>query len=247
MDGGRGAIAYAAPMTETVHATGEQHLIHRTGWLRAAVLGANDGIISVSSLIVGVAAAPAATPQTILLAGVAALVGGALSMAAGEYVSVSSQADTEEADLRREAAELERAPLAETRELAAIYEARGVEAALAGRVAEQMMAHDALGAHRRDELGIADDAGSNPLQAALFSAAAFAAGAILPVLVALGPRALVLYTVPAVALALLAVLGALGARAGGAPIGRGVARVLLFGALAMGVTAAIGRLTGTVI
>jgi VIT1/CCC1 family predicted Fe2+/Mn2+ transporter len=177
--------------------------------VRAAVLGANDGIISVSSLIVGVAAAPSASASTVLVAGIAALVGGALSMAAGEYVSVSSQADTERADLAREAAELARAPLAETRELAAIYEARGVEAALARQVAEQMMAHDALGAHRRDELGMGDDGGSNPVQAAFFSAAAFSAGAILPVLAALGPQDLVLYAVPATALVLLAVLGAL--------------------------------------
>ncbi|APX65204.1 VIT family protein [Sphingomonas sp. gentR] len=232
----------------TIHAMGEQHLVHRTGWLRAAVLGANDGIISVSSLIVGVAAAPGATAAAVLVAGIAALVGGALSMAAGEYVSVSSQADTERADLAREAAELVRAPLAETRELAAIYEQRGVEAGLARQVAEQMMAHDALGAHRRDELGLADDGGSDPLQAALFSAGAFSGGAILPVLAAaLSPRAWVLYLTPATALVLLAVLGALGAKAGGAPVGRGMARVVLLGALAMGVTALIGTLTGTVI
>ncbi len=232
----------------TIHAMGEQHLVHRTSWLRAAVLGANDGIISVSSLIVGVAAAPGATAGAVLVAGIAALVGGALSMAAGEYVSVSSQADTEEADLAREAAELVRAPLAEMRELAAIYEQRGVEAGLARQVAEQMMAHDALGAHRRDELGLADDGGSNPLQAALFSAGAFSAGAILPVLAAaLSPRAWVLYLTPATALVLLAVLGALGAKAGGAPVGRGMARVVLLGALAMGVTALIGTLTGTVV
>lgn len=209
------------------HPGGEHHLMHRTGWLRAAVLGANDGIISVSSLIVGVAAAPGATASNILLAGIAALVGGALSMAAGEYVSVSSQADT--------------------RELAAIYEARGVAPALAHQVAEQMMAHDALGAHRRDELGLADDGGSRPVQAALFSAIAFAAGAILPVIAALTPRASVLYAVPATALVLLALLGALGARAGGAPTGRGILRVVLLGAMAMGVTALIGTLTGTVI
>lgn len=234
--------------TDTVHhSAGEHHLVHRTGWLRAAVLGANDGIISVSSLIVGVAAAPGATASTILLAGVAALVGGALSMAAGEYVSVSSQADTETADLAREAAELARSPLAETRELAAIYEARGVEAALARQVAEQMMAHDALGAHRRDELGLADDGGSRPVQAALFSAIAFATGAILPVVAACAPRAYVLYAVPATALLLLALLGALGAKAGGAPLIRGMLRVILLGAVAMGVTGLIGTLTGTVI
>ncbi|MBY0301402.1 MULTISPECIES: VIT1/CCC1 transporter family protein [Sphingomonas] len=235
-------------MTDALpHAAGEHHLVHRTGWLRAAVLGANDGIISVSSLIVGVAAAPGATAGAVLIAGTAALVGGALSMAAGEYVSVSSQADTERADLRREAAELTRAPIAETRELAAIYESRGVDPALAQRVAEQMMAHDALGAHRRDELGLADDGGSNPAQAALFSAAAFAAGAIPPVLAALAPHGAVLYAVPATALLLLALLGALGARAGGAPVGRGMVRVVALGALAMAVTALIGKATGTVI
>ena len=235
-------------MTDALpHAAGEHHLVHRTGWLRAAVLGANDGIISVSSLIVGVAAAPGATAGAVLIAGTAALVGGALSMAAGEYVSVSSQADTERADLRREAAELTRAPIAETRELAAIYESRGVDPALAQRVAEQMMAHDARGAHRRDELGLADDGGSNPAQAALFSAAAFAAGAIPPVLAALAPHGAVLYAVPATALLLLALLGALGARAGGAPVGRGMVRVVALGALAMAVTALIGKATGTVI
>lgn len=235
-------------MTEDdCHTIGEHHLVHRTGWLRAAVLGANDGIISVSSLIVGVAAAPGATAGTVLLAGVAALVGGALSMAAGEYVSVSSQADIERADLLREAAELDRAPLAETRELAAIYEMRGVEPILAYRVAEQMMAHDALGAHRRDELGMADEGGANPLQAAMFSAGAFSAGAILPVLAALAPRGAVLYAVPATALMLLALLGALGARTGGAPVARGMLRVVILGALAMGITALIGTLTGTVI
>ena len=235
-------------MTDNNHrVAAEHHLVHRTGWLRAAVLGANDGIISVSSLIVGVAAAPGVTAGAVLLAGVAALVGGALSMAAGEYVSVSSQADTERADLAREAAELDRAPLAETRELAAIYETRGVESTLAYRVAEQMMAHDALGAHRRDELGLADDGGANPLQAALFSAVAFSAGAILPVLAALAPHALVLYTVPATALLLLALLGALGARAGGAPVARGMLRVVVLGAMAMGITALIGTLTGAMI
>ena len=229
------------------HAPGEHHLVHRTGWLRAAVLGANDGIISVSSLIVGVAAAPGSTASTVLVAGVAALVGGALAMAAGEYVSVSSQADTENADLARESAELERSPVTETRELAAIYEGRGVEPSLAIQVAEQMMAHDALGAHRRDELGLADDGASQPMQAAVSSALAFAAGAILPVIAALAPRGAVLYAVPATALVLLGVLGALGAKAGGAPIGRAMIRVVLLGVLAMGMTALIGAFTGTVV
>ncbi|MBW6526414.1 VIT1/CCC1 transporter family protein [Sphingomonas sp. RHCKR7] len=219
----------------------EHHLVHRVGWLRAAVLGANDGIISVSSLIVGVAAAPGASAAGVLIAGTAALAGGALSMAAGEYVSVSSQADTERADLAREAAELARAPAAETAELAAIYVQRGVMPELARQVAEQMMAHDALAAHRRDELGLADEGGSRPGQAALFSAFAFTAGAVAPVLVAaLVARERVTLAVPLVALLLLAVLGAIGAIAGGASIARGVARVALLGALAMGVTAAIG-------
>ncbi|WP_343525974.1 VIT family protein [Sphingomonas sp.] len=232
----------------TIHAMGEQHMVHRTGWLRAAVLGANDGIISVSSLIVGVAAAPGATAAAVLVAGIAALVGGALSMAAGEYVSVSSQADTERADLAREADELARAPVAETHELAVIYETRGVEPGLARQVAEQMMMHDALGAHRRDELGLADDGGSNPVQAALFSAGAFSAGAILPVLTAtLSPHDGVLYITPLIALFLLAVLGALGARAGGAPALRASIRVILLGGAAMAVTALIGMLTGSVI
>ncbi|HEV7433793.1 MAG TPA: VIT1/CCC1 transporter family protein [Pseudorhizobium sp.] len=229
------------------HAPGEHHLVHRTGWLRAAVLGANDGIISVSSLIVGVAAAPGSNASTVLVAGIAALAAGALAMAAGEYVSVSSQADTEKADLAREAAELKRSPLSETRELAAIYEGRGVEPSLAIQVAEQMMAHDALGAHRRDELGLADDGGSQPMQAAVSSALAFAAGAILPVIAALAPHGAVLYAVPATALVLLGVLGALGAKAGGAPIGRAMIRVVALGALAMGTTALIGAFTGTVI
>lgn len=232
---------------DDIHSASEHHLVHRNGWLRAAVMGANDGIISVSSLIVGVAASPSVAAGTIVLAGVAALVGGALSMAAGEYVSVSSQADTERADLLREAMELSRAPIAETCELAGIYEARGVEPALAYQVAEQMMAYDALGAHRRDELGIADEGGANPVQAALFSACAFSGGAFLPVLAALAPRSVVLYAVPGVAMLLLALLGALGAGLGGAPLGRAMLRVVALGALAMGITALIGTLTGTIV
>ena len=220
----------------------EHHLVHRIGWLRAAVLGANDGIISVSSLVVGVAAAPGAGAATILLAGAAALVGGALSMAAGEYVSVSSQADTVRADLAREAEELRRHPVAETEELAAIYVTRGVAPALAREVAAQMMAHDALGAHRRDELGLEDDGGARPVQAALFSAGAFTAGAIIPVLTAaLVARHLAVAVVPAISLVLLALLGAVGARVGGAPVGRAVLRVTLLGALAMAATALLGR------
>lgn len=224
----------------------EHHLVHRTGWLRAAVLGANDGIISVSSLLVGVAAASSASHASILLAGAAALVGGALSMAAGEYVSVSSQSDTERADLARERRELLRAPEHETAELAAIYVSRGVTPELARMVAEQMMAHDALGAHARDELGLSDAVSARPIQAALSSAASFLVGAVIPVLVAATvPRAVVSTAVVATALWLLALLGALGARAGGARMFPAVGRVVFWGAIAMSVTAAIGRLVGT--
>lgn len=227
---------------------GEHHLIHRVGWLRAAVLGANDGIISTASLIVGVAASPGASAQTVLLAGIASLVGGALSMAAGEYVSVSSQADTENADLAREAAELARAPEAETAELAAIYVARGVEPALAGQVAQQMMAHDALGAHRRDELGLADEGGANPVLAALASAAAFATGAIVPVAVAaIAAREAAVAAVFVAAVLMLAILGAIGARAGGSPVVRAVLRVTILGCAAMALTGLLGRVSGVLI
>ncbi|MBB5716295.1 VIT1/CCC1 transporter family protein [Sphingomonas aerophila] len=223
----------------------EHHLVHRTGWLRAGVLGANDGIISVSSLLVGVAAAPSATHAKVLLAGAAALVGGALSMAAGEYVSVSSQSDTERADLARERAELARVPEQETAELAAIYVSRGVTPVVARQVAEQMMAHDALGAHKRDELGLSDELAARPVQAALSSALAFTAGAIVPVLVAfVAPIDSIVITVSVIALLLLALLGAIGAWIGGAKIGRAVARVTLWGVVAMGATAAIGHLFG---
>ena len=226
----------------------EHHLVHRTGWLRAAVLGANDGIISVSSLLVGVASAPAATHANVLLAGAAALVGGALSMATGEYVSVSSQSDTERADLARERAELARAPEQETAELAAIYVSRGVTPDVARDVAEQMMAHDALGAHMRDELGLSDAMAARPLQAALSSALAFISGAIIPVLAAVLARSdRVLETVCLVAIVLLALLGAVGARIGGAKIGPGVMRVTFWGAAAMAATGAIGHLFGTVV
>ncbi|EZP52823.1 VIT1/CCC1 transporter family protein [Sphingomonas sp. RIT328] len=226
----------------------EHHLVHRTGWLRAAVLGANDGIISVSSLLVGVAAAPGATHGGVLLAGTAALVGGALSMAAGEYVSVSSQADTEQADLARERLELARAPEQERAELAAIYEGRGVTPDVAFEVATQMMAHDALGAHRRDELGISDELAARPIQAALSSAAAFFAGAILPMLVAtFVPRAVTGIAVSSCALVMLAILGAIGARVGGARVGPAMLRVVFWGLIAMGVTGAIGRALGTAV
>ena len=225
----------------------ERHLIARIGWLRAAVLGANDGLLSTSSLIVGVAASGA--PKTaVLVTGVAGLVAGAMSMAAGEYVSVSSQSDTEKADLAREAAELSVAPEAERDELAAIYVERGVQPETAQAVAEQLMAHDSLGAHARDELGISSVTTARPVQAALTSAATFAAGAALPLAtVAIAPTSGLLIWVAASAVAGLITLGALGARAGGADIGRSVVRVVFWGVLAMAVTAVIGRVFGTVV
>ena len=225
----------------------ERHLIARIGWLRAAVLGANDGLLSTSSLIVGVAASGA--PKTaVLVSGVAGLVAGAMSMAAGEYVSVSSQSDTEKADLAREAAELAAAPEAERDELAAIYVERGVLPETARAVAEQLMAHDSLGAHARDELGISSFTTARPVQAGLTSAATFAAGAALPLAtVAIAPTSGLLIWVAASAVAGLIALGALGARAGGADIGRSVVRVAFWGVLAMAVTAVIGRVFGTVV
>lgn len=220
----------------------ETHRVDRIGWLRAAVLGANDGLVSTASLVVGVAAA-AASHGGILIAGVAGLAAGAMSMAAGEYVSVSSQSDTEKADLAREAVELARDHEAETRELAGIYVGRGVAPDLATEVARQMMAHDALGAHARDELGISEITTARPIQAALTSAITFSAGAALPLVVAaVAPLDTLAIWVAASALAGLAVLGALGARTGGAPIGRSVLRVVFWGALAMAITAGVGRL-----
>jgi len=222
----------------------ERHLIGRIGWLRAAVLGANDGLVSTASLIVGVAASSAGTGQ-ILLAGSAGLVAGAMSMAAGEYVSVSSQADTERADLDRERRELADEPAAEREELARIYVDRGLEHALALQVADQLMAKDALGAHAREELGISDITSARPVQAALTSAVTFSAGAALPLLVAAAsPATIAVYTVSAASLALLAVLGALGAKTGGAPFARATSRVTFWGALAMAVTAGIGNVLG---
>ena len=220
---------------------------HRTahiGWLRAAVLGANDGLISTASLVVGVAAA--GTGRTaILIAGVAGVVAGAMSMAAGEYVSVSSQADTERADIERERRELYTDDAAERRELTTIYVARGLTAELAAQVTDQLMAHDALGAHIRDELGITDMSAARPLQAALASAATFAVGAMLPVAVAaMAPLPMLSTLVTGSALALLAVLGALAARVGGATLWLGAVRVLFWGALAMAASAAVGRLFG---
>jgi VIT1/CCC1 family predicted Fe2+/Mn2+ transporter len=222
----------------------ETHLIGRIGWLRAAVLGANDGLVSTASLIVGVAASAAGTGE-ILVAGCAGLVAGAMSMAAGEYVSVSSQADTERADLDRERGELADDPAAEREELARIYVERGLDYPLALQVADQLMARDALGAHARDELGISEITTARPVQAALTSAATFSAGAALPLAVAaLSPSSLAVYTVSGASLVFLAGLGALGAKAGGAPVIRATARVTFWGALAMAVTAGIGSLVG---
>jgi vacuolar iron transporter family protein len=225
----------------------ESHLVSRIGWLRAAVLGANDGIVSTASLIVGVAAA-AATQNEVLIAGVAGLVAGAMSMAAGEYVSVSSQSDTEQADLARERTELSNNPAFELDELAEVYVKRGVDETLAQKVAQQLMAKDALGAHARDELGISEITTARPVQAAMTSAASFSVGAAMPLLmVVVSPASLLVPVVSAASLAFLAVLGAIGARAGGANVLRATARVTFWGAFAMALTAGIGKLFGTVI
>jgi VIT1/CCC1 family predicted Fe2+/Mn2+ transporter len=225
----------------------ERHLVERIGWLRAAVLGANDGIVSTASLIVGVAAA-ATAPNDVLIAGVAGLVAGAMSMAAGEYVSVSSQADTEHADLVRESAELKSNPAFELEELSQIYVERGVEAGLARRVAEQLMAKGALTAHARDELGISAATAARPLQAALTSAATFSLGAAMPLaMIVIAPTAALVPAVCAGSLVFLALLGTIGARAGGASVWRATVRVTFWGALAMALTAAIGKLFGTVV
>lgn len=230
-----------------LHIHPERHATSRIGWLRAAVLGANDGIVSTGSLIVGVAAANAARAD-VLIAGVAALVAGAMSMAAGEYVSVSSQADTERADLARERIELEAQSEYERQELADIYVRRGLEPDLAQTVADQLMAKDALSAHARDELGISDLTTARPLQAAFASASSFAAGAAAPLIVVpLAPQPWLVPGVAIVSVACLACLGVLGARAGGAPASRSVARVTFWGVLAMALTAGIGKLFGTVI
>ena len=225
----------------------EAHLINRIGWLRASVLGANDGIVSTASLIVGVAAAQSA-PATILLTGIAGLVAGAMSMAAGEYVSVSSQADSESADRAREENELATIPDKEREELIGIYELRGLNRALAEQVADKLTEHDALATHLRDELGMAAHTAARPVQAALASAAAFTIGASLPLaMVPLSPAAYLSWTVSITALLFLAFLGAVGAKAGGAPIGRAVLRVTFWGAIAMAATAAIGALFGTTV
>lgn len=225
----------------------ERHRTAHIGWLRAAVLGANDGLISTASLVVGVAASGAGR-GAVLVAGVAGLVAGAMSMAAGEYVSVSSQSDTERADLARERRELADDPEAEHAELTAIYVERGLTPALAAQVATQLTAKDALGAHARDELGLSEIMTARPIQAALASAGTFAVGAVLPVVVAvLAPPDSVSWLVTASALALLAALGALAARIGGAPMLRGAIRVVSWSALAMGASALVGRLFGTTI
>lgn len=225
----------------------EQHRTHRVGWLRAAVLGANDGIVSTASLIVGVAAADSSRGG-ILVAGVAGLVAGAMSMAAGEYVSVSSQSDTERADLERERQELAADPAHEHAELAAIYVARGLDADLASQVATRLTSKDALGAHARDELGISDTLSARPVQAAFASAGTFAVGAALPLLLVLAvPANALVWTVSGSSLVFLALLGALAARAGGSPVGTSVARVTFWGALAMGLTAGVGALFGATV
>src|SRR5579863_7330335 len=225
---------------------GEQHRTDRIGWLRAAVLGANDGILSTASLVLGVAAAHG-THSNVLVAGVAGLVAGAMSMAAGEYVSVHSQADTERADLALERAELKADDQGEHKELMAIYVARGLDRSLAKQVAEQLMAHDAIGAHARDELGISENFRARPIQAALASAGSFAVGAALPLLVtALAPEPVLLPLVSGTSLVFLTLLGGLAARAGGAGVTVGAIRVTFWGALAMAVTAGVGALFGTV-
>ncbi|MBL7091293.1 VIT family protein [Acidovorax sp.] len=222
----------------------ERHRTDRIGWLRAAVLGANDGIVSTASLVVGVAAAQS-SQSTVVMTAVAGLVAGAMSMAAGEYVSVHSQADTEKADLDRERAELAADPVAEARELTAIYVGRGLTPELAQQVSAQLMAHDALGAHARDELHVSSALAARPVQAAMTSAAAFAVGAALPLAVAvLAPTASLLYWVAGTALVFLALLGAVAARTGGAGMVVGAWRVTFWGALAMAITAGVGAWFG---
>ncbi len=222
----------------------ESHRTHRIGWLRAAVLGANDGIVSTASLIVGVAAADS-SHSGVLVAGIAGLIAGAMSMAAGEYVSVSSQSDTERADLDRERRELATDGEHEHAELAAIYVARGLDAGLADQVATQLMAKDALGAHARDELGISETLSARPIQAALASAATFAVGAAMPLLIVVSvPATALVWTVSGSSLFFLALLGSLAARAGGSPVLRAAARVTFWGALAMALTAGVGALFG---
>ena len=225
----------------------EAHVIDRIGWLRASILGANDGIVSTASLIAGVAAAGAAQ-SSILITGIAGLVAGAMSMAAGEYVSVSSQGDAEKADIARETKELETQPEFEREELIGIYEKRGLDRDLAEKVTDKLIAGNALEAHLRDELGLTSEMSARPIQAALASAAAFAAGAALPlVLVPLFPGPALTWIVSSASLLFLAILGVVGAKAGGAPVGKGVLRVTFWGAVAMAATAAIGSLFGTTV
>ncbi len=225
----------------------ERHFTDRIGWLRAAVLGANDGIVSTASLIVGVAAAATGRSE-ILVAGAAGLAAGALSMAAGEYVSVSSQADTEAADLARETAELASDPASELEELTGIYERRGLSRDLAGQVAEALTRHDAMGTHMRDELGLSEATTARPILAAAASALSFAVGAALPLAAAmLAPEPQIIAWVTGLALLFLAILGGLGAQAGGAPVARAVIRVTFWGAVAMAITAGVGRIFGAVV
>ncbi|MDE2094972.1 MAG: VIT family protein [Burkholderiales bacterium] len=232
-------------MPRTTHR--ERHRTDRIGWLRAAVLGANDGIVSTASLLVGVAAAGAGRSE-LRVAGAAGLMAGAMSMAAGEYVSVSSQSDTEGADIARERIELSAQPEAELRELAAIYEGRGLSADLAAQVAAQLTAHDALGAHTRDELGVSETLTARPVQAALTSALTFTAGAVLPLATALvAPMSIVTVAVAATSLVFLTALGAMSARVGGAPVAKAAVRVAFWGVLAMALTAGVGKLFGAIV
>jgi len=226
---------------------GEHHRTENIGWLRAAVLGTNDGILSTASLVLGVAAAHA-SHGNVMVAGVAGLVAGSMSMAAGEYVSVHSQADTEKADIERERKELKADDKGEHKELAAIYVSRGLDPALAKQVAQQLMAHDALAAHARDELGISTTLSARPIQAAFVSAASFAVGAAMPLLItAIAPEASLIYIVAATSLFFLALLGGIAARVGGAGVMAGAIRVTFWGALAMGITAGVGALFGTAV
>lgn len=234
-----------APMSRLSHS--EIHMVHRIGWLRAAVLGANDGLVSTASLVVGVAAAGSGRPE-ILIAGLAGLVAGSMSMAAGEYVSVSSQTDAEQADITRETRELQDAPAAELEELTQIYVARGLDEALARKVAIRLTETDALGAHARDELGISETVTAHPIQAAVVSAAPFAVGAAIPLIVAaLVPAAQITLIVAVMTLVALSVLGGLGASVGSAAIVKGAVRVTFWGALAMAATAAVGKLFGVTV
>ena len=245
--GSSNEIENARPQLSGIQQHSEIHRVARIGWLRAAILGANDGIVSTASLIVGVAAS-GADKSSILIAGIAGLASGAFAMAAGEYVSVSSQSDTEGADLSRESGELESSPLAEHEELAALYVARGLDAELAQRVASQLTARNAIEAHARDELGINWVMKARPVQAAITSALMFGLGALLPVLVAaISPGPSLIPAVVVSALVFLGGLGVLGARAGGAPMLRPVVRVVFWGAVALAVTAGVGAVLGTVI